>query len=126
MAAEADRLDLGRPIAYLVLAEGTAVYDRDGERIGVVDHVLADDREDIFHGIVVHTVPLPGEHRYADADQVAALHERGVLLAVGREALHEPREPRPARVTTAGSVPAESPLEARLRRVWDWITNRRP
>jgi hypothetical protein len=122
--APVDRLDLGRPIAYLVLAEGTAVYDADGQRIGVVEHVLADDREDIFHGVVVHTHPLPGEHRYADADQIAAIHQRGVLLSVGREALHEPREPRPRRAASDGSVPVETPLEARLRRVWDWITSR--
>ncbi|NMH96992.1 PRC-barrel domain containing protein [Pseudonocardia acidicola] len=116
--------DLGRPIAYLALAEGTAVYDRDGQRIGVVDHVLADVPMDIFEGVIVHTEPLPGNHRYADADQIAGLYERGVLLAVRRDDLHEPREPSRPRVAVDGSIPAESPLEARLRRVWDWITAR--
>jgi hypothetical protein len=36
------RAGFGRPIAYLVLAEGTPVLDRDRRRIGVVDHVVAD------------------------------------------------------------------------------------
>ena len=34
--------DLGPPIAYTVLEEGTPVYDLHGERIGVVEHVLGD------------------------------------------------------------------------------------
>jgi hypothetical protein len=124
VTAEAREPDLGRPVAYLVLAEGTPVYEPGGERIGVVDHVLADELEDIFHGIVVHTHPLPGRHLYADADQIAGLYERGVVLAVGRDALHEPKEPERPRVRADGTVVAESPLEARLRRVWDWFTNR--
>ncbi|MHA6795517.1 PRC-barrel domain-containing protein [Pseudonocardia bannensis] len=116
--------DLGRPIAYLVLAEGTAVYDRHAECIGVVDQVLADEPADLFLGLIVHTTPLPGRHLYAHADQVAELHERGVLLAVERDDLHPPPEPRRQRSGREGSVPAERPLEARLRRVWDRITTR--
>jgi hypothetical protein len=76
------RRDLGPPIAYLLLTEGTPVYDRRGERVGVVDTVLADRALDIFHGLVVHTHPV-GRRLFADA----ALHERGVLLSVDRDAL---------------------------------------
>jgi hypothetical protein len=123
MRGDAADRDLGRPVAYTALVDGTPVYDPDGERIGVVECVLADERHDIFHGIVLHTVPLPGRHLYADADQIVALHERGVVLAAGREALHEPREPERRRVRPDGSA-VESPLEARLRRAWDWLTNR--
>jgi uncharacterized protein YrrD len=118
---------LGRPIAYLALAEGAPVFDAHGERIGVVDEVDADERADVFHGVLVHTRPLPGRHLYAGADQIAGLYERGVLLAVGADALSPPPErPRPAyrpeesRLTTT----AENPLEAGLRRAWDWITRR--
>lgn len=46
MSAEA----LGPPIAYLALEEGTPVYDRRGERLGVVDHIMADEVHDIFEG----------------------------------------------------------------------------
>ena len=82
--------DLGPPIAYTGLDEGTPVYDRSGERIGVVDHVLADMQLDIFEGVIVHTRPLPGRHLFADVEQIAELRERGVLLAVERDELHEP------------------------------------
>ncbi|HEY0449171.1 PRC-barrel domain containing protein [Actinophytocola sp.] len=116
--------DLGRPIAYTVLREGTPVHDPAGARVGVVEHVVADDVADIFEGLVVHTVPLPGRHLFADADQIAALHERGVLLAVPREELHDPdpARPRPEREDEPEEEPVESPLEARLRRAWDWLT----
>jgi hypothetical protein len=117
--------DLGRPIAYLVLKEGTPVYDRNGGRVGVVEHVLADEAVDIFHGLIVHTEPLPGKHVYADADHIAELHERGVLLAVERGQLPEPTERSAASGADAdGSV--ESPLHAGLRRAWDWISKLSP
>jgi uncharacterized protein YrrD len=114
--------ELGPPIAYLALKEGTPVYDRAGNRVGVVEHVLADEGPDIFHGLIIHTLPLPGRHLFADADHIAELHERGVLLSVDRDQLPEPRE-RPA-PRNADDVPVESPLQARLRRAWDWINKR--
>jgi hypothetical protein len=106
---------LGPPIAYLALKEGTPVYDRDGERIGVVEHV--EGVSGIFEGIVVHTYPLPGRHVFAAAHQIAEIRERGVLLRVRRHELREvsngPRRPPPETL--------ENPLLARLRRAWDWI-----
>jgi hypothetical protein len=115
--------DLGPPIAYTVLADGTPVYDRNGEHIGVVDHVLADMQLDIFEGVVVHTLPLPGRHLFADVDQIDELHEGGLVLSVGRDDLHEPPD-ESARKRTDGDDRVESPLEARLRRAWDWIAGR--
>jgi hypothetical protein len=79
---------------------------------------------DIFHGLIVHTAPLPGRHLFADADQIAELRDRGVVLAVERDELHEPNEPRPARGTSDGT-PVDGPLQARLRRAWDWLTSGR-
>jgi uncharacterized protein YrrD len=115
--------DLGRPVAHLALREGVPVYDRSGERIGVVDRVMADDKTGIFEGVIVHTVPLPGRHLYADHRQVAELRERGVLLSVDRDALYELSR-RPA--APAGSEQsAEGSLEAHLRRAWDWISGTR-
>jgi hypothetical protein len=112
--------EIGRPIAYLALEEGTPVYDRIGDRIGVVEHVLADEPMDIFHGLIIHTLPLPGRHLFADADQVAELHERGALLSVEQDRLHEPS--RPSATPRADDSPVENPLQARLRRAWDWIS----
>lgn len=112
--------DVGRPIAYLVLKDGTPVFDRYGERVGVVRHVLADEDLDIFHGLIIHTLPLFGRHLFADADQITELRERGVLLSVGRAALHQPRtDGRAAR--TAGQDRVETTLQARLRRAWEWL-----
>jgi uncharacterized protein YrrD len=115
-----DPAELGRPVAYLALKDGTPVYDRTGERIGVLEHVIADEPTDIFEGLVVHTLPLPGRHLFADRDQIAALHERGVLLSVEREKLHDPRQ-KSTRQTNRDD-PVESPLQARLRHAWDWIS----
>jgi hypothetical protein len=115
--------DLGDPVAYLRLREDTPVYDCEGRRVGLVEHILADEAMDIFHGLIVHTLPLPGRHLYADADQIAELRERGVVLSVGREDLHELRARQPA--GAARDVPVDRGLEARLRRVWDWLTTKR-
>jgi uncharacterized protein YrrD len=115
--------ELGAPIAYLVLKEGTPVYDRDNDGVGVVEHVLADEPVDIFHGLIVHTLPLPGRHLFAAADQIAELRERGVLLSVDRGDLHEPTENSAVRGTDGG--PMDSPLQAGLRRAWDWLSQAR-
>jgi uncharacterized protein YrrD len=115
--------DLGPPIAYTVLEEGTPVYDRDGKKIGVVEHVLGDMQLDIFEGVVVHTRPLPGKHLYADVEQIAELRERGVVLSVRREDLHVPPDEANRKQREREERP-ESPLEARLRRAWDWLRQR--
>ena len=117
--------DLGPPIAYTVLEEGTPVYDRDGKRIGVVEHVLGDMQLDIFEGVLVHTRPLPGKHLYADVDQIGELRERGVVLSVTRDDLHEPPD-EAKRKQREQDERLESPLEARLRRAWDWLRRDRP
>lgn len=115
--------DLGAPIAYLVLQPGTHVYDAAGERIGNVEHVLADDATDVFDGIVVDTRTGPGGLRFADADQVDELYERGVVLKVGADALHDPA-PGPGVIDVDPADADESPLTTRLRRAWDWISGR--
>ena len=118
--AVTDTAELGRPVAYLALKDGTPVYDRAGQRIGVVDHVVADEPTDIFEGLIVHTWPLPGRHLFADRDQIAALYERGVLLSVDRDKLHDPYQ-KPTTQPNADN-PVENPLQSRLRHAWDWIS----
>jgi sporulation protein YlmC with PRC-barrel domain len=109
--------DLGPVISHLALPEGVPVYDRDGKRVGVVDDVLADRAMGIFDGVIVHPLPFATRHLYAHHDQIAALHERGVLLAVDREALRD--LPRPGR--RAHGEALENPLQAALRKAWDRI-----
>jgi len=110
--------DLGPPIAYLALEEGTPVYDREGRRVGVVAHVLGDVTADVFDGFIVHEGPLAARHLFADVDQIAEMHERGVLLSVPGDELHAPSE-RPDRVHGSDQI------EERMRRAWDWISGRR-
>jgi PRC-barrel domain len=109
---------LGLQVAYLAIKDGTPVYDRDGTRVGVVEHVM--DEGGIFEGLIIHTYPLPGRHLYADANQVGEIHERGVLLSVEVADLHDPRR-ESARRRWDGR---KNTLEARLRRAWDWISAR--
>ena len=111
--------ELGAPIAHLAVKEGVPVYDRGGRRIGVVDRVMADELTGIFEGLIVHTLPLPGRHLYAGHEQIAELRERGVLLSVERDQLHELGE-RSAR-RRRSDEPVERALEARLRKAWDWL-----
>jgi uncharacterized protein YrrD len=96
--------DLGAPQSYLVLADGTPVWDRSGDSAGTVEHVLADEREDIFHGLILKT---HDGHRYASSDQVDGIFEKGVIVSVPAKNLPEPAE----------SATADSPL----RRAWDWL-----
>lgn len=74
--------DHGERIAYMAVEEGTPVLSRDGRRIGTVKRVLADWDDDIFDGLVVAT----GDgDRFVDAEGVAELYERAVVLALSSE-----------------------------------------
>ncbi|MDO8211283.1 DUF2171 domain-containing protein [Conexibacter sp. CPCC 206217] len=115
-----DTPDLGAPTSYLTLQRGVDVYDAAGAHVGKVDHVLADASIDIFDGIVVDTRSGSGGHRFADSEQVEELFERGVVLNVAADALHDP-EPGPAALDVDPGE-EESGLSARLRRAWDWIS----
>lgn len=75
-------MDEGRPIAYEVLDAGVPVYAADGTAVGTVDHVVAAEREDIFHGLVIRS---DSGRRFVPAEQVATLHERGVDLRIGAD-----------------------------------------
>lgn len=114
--------DLGEPVSYLTLGEGTVVFAADGEDVGQVAHVLADEESDIFDGIVIsHGL---GRHSFADAEQVEAIHERGVVLtltAAEAEALPEPSE-NPAVMQDDPAEPDGSPLADKLRRAWDLLS----
>jgi hypothetical protein len=116
-------MDLGPPISYVALQEDTPVFDRSGRRIGVVEQVVGDLRADVFDGLLIHTLPLPGHHRYAVVDQIDGLHEHGVTLRATADELTEP----PAYVDVArarrdGSDEARDlPWQARLRRAWDRV-----
>ena len=100
--------DLGAPQSFLT-AEGTPVYDRAGDKVGTVAHALADDRDEIFHGLVLET---PKGHRYAAANQVDGIFEHGVIVAAPAEQLPEPAE---------DATDDDSSLGDGLRRAWKWL-----
>jgi uncharacterized protein YrrD len=75
-------VDEGDPIAYTVLEKGVPVLASGGEQVGTVEHVIAAPEQDIFHGIVM---TAGHSARYVEADQIAALHERGVDLRISAE-----------------------------------------
>jgi hypothetical protein len=124
--------DLGDPISYLVLGEGTPVFSSDGEELGKVEHVLSDADADIFDGVVLDTSVLPGGQRFVDAPQVDRIYERGLVLnidATAAEQLPEPgKNPAAMEVTGEDFVEREwdDELEAKLKRAWDRISGKEP
>jgi hypothetical protein len=71
-------MDEGPPSSYLLLAKDTPVFGSDGGVAGRVREVLCDPGNDIFDGLVLAT--QLGD-RYIRADEVSAIHERGVDVA---------------------------------------------
>jgi uncharacterized protein YrrD len=124
--------DLGAPASYLVCGEGTPVYSSDGEKLGEVEHVLADEDTDIFDGIVIDRSVLPGGHRFVDAGQVEEIYERGLVLTVDAAAAQSLPEPsaNPAAMETTGEDFVErewdDELEGKLKRAWDRISGKGP
>jgi hypothetical protein len=121
--------DLGAPSSYLALEPGVDVFSRDGERLGEVQHVLADVDADVFDGIVIDASALPGGLRFADASQVAEIHERGVVLSLAAsdaERLPEPTDnPGSLEVHRAEDVD-RSELGEKLRRAWELVSGAGP
>jgi len=117
-------MDLGNPTSYLVLADGTPVLSSDGHEVGTVEHVLADDDADVFDGVIVDMRAGPGGHRFADAAQVEAIYERGVVLgltASAAEALPEPRD-NPPTLEASPDDTAPDDLKDKLKRAWDYLS----
>jgi hypothetical protein len=114
-------VDLGAPISYLVLADGTPVLSSDGREVGTVAHVLADADVDVFEGLVLDT---PAGWRYADAGQIASMHERGVQLALSAQDARRLAEPRggPAVMSAGPDETVPDDLADKLRRAWRLIS----
>ncbi len=118
--------DRGAPIAYMALEEGTDVYASDGEKVGTVEHVLADVDADIFDGIVVDTRLGPGGWRFADATEVGEIYERAVYLKMTSAAVERLPEPEQNPAVMEGRPEDAEPDTAadKLRRAWDVISGR--
>jgi uncharacterized protein YrrD len=117
-------MDYGDPVSYRVLERGTPVYSSDEQEIGKVARVLAAEDEDVFDGIVIGEHLFGEEHRFADADEVASIYERAVVLTLDRAACAQLPKPS-ANPAVMSADPAESGSEFRrdkLRRAWDLIS----
>lgn len=120
-------MELGAPISYQVVVHGTPVLSSDGHQIGQVALVLADQAEDVFDGIVIATRAGPGGHRFADADDVDRIYERGVVLKLDRHAADSLPEPS-ANPAVMADDPADpehgeaGELRDKLRRAWDYLS----
>jgi hypothetical protein len=117
--------DPGLPISYQVLEIGTRVYSSDGQPVGKVAHVLSAPEEDVFDGIVIDEREGPGGHRFADADDVAAIHERAVTLKLDDAACRDLPTPiaNPA-VMRDDPADSSSRLAGKLHRAWDLISGK--
>ena len=69
----------------MVLEPGADCVSSDGQRVGKVEKVLADDATDIFDGLVIDTQPGPGGLRFVDAPEVDEIYERAVVLSISAE-----------------------------------------
>jgi hypothetical protein len=117
-------MDLGDPVSYLVLADGTPVLSSDGQELGPVEHVLAVADADVFDGVIVDMRAGPGGHRFADADQGDAIYERGVVLSLDAAAAQRLPEPsaNPAALAADPGDTTSDGLDDKLRRAWDYLS----
>ena len=117
-------MDLRNPASYLVLAGGTPGLSSDGQEVGTIEHVLADADSDVFDGVIVDMRAGPGGHRFADATQVEAIYEQGVVLALTApeaENLPEPSD-NPAVLEASPDDTAPDDLEDKLKRAWNYLS----
>jgi uncharacterized protein YrrD len=117
-------MDLGDPVSYLVLADGTDVVSSEGQKVGTVGHVLADPDADVFDGVIVDMRAGPGGHRFADATQIDRIHERAVVLTCSARAAERLPEPgrNPATLDAGPDDVVPDGLDDKLKRAWDWIS----
>jgi hypothetical protein len=119
-------MDHGAPGSYLTLTPGTDVVSSDGETVGKVEHVLADEATEIFDGLVIDTRLGLGGLRFVDAPQVDEIFERAVVLSVTAAEIDQLPEPTasPGVIESHGEEDSDSALQGKLRRAWDLISGR--
>jgi uncharacterized protein YrrD len=117
-------VEYGEPIAYSALKPGADVISADGQDVGAVEHVLADEEQDVFDGIVIDVKTGPGGHRFVDAPEVSSCHEGAVVIAVPAADVEKLPEPKanPAVMESHGVEDTEGALQQKLHRAWDLIS----
>ena len=106
-----------RRISYQALGKGVPVRSSGGEEIGTVEHVLEVPELDVFDGIVLET---SDGLRFADADQVADITDRYVVLNLSAEEADRLARPQ------APAVFHADPSEHTGGSLHDWFGRPRP
>jgi hypothetical protein len=83
--------ELGAPASYLTLHKGVPVLSRQGVQVGTLHFVIADNE-----GFDALVVDVHDRLRVALADEIEAIHEGGVVLAVDTGACARLPEAAPA------------------------------
>jgi uncharacterized protein YrrD len=71
-------------VAWIVIERGWEVLSSDGQKVGTVDEVLADENADIFDGLAV----APGllkKPKYVPAERVGEIVEGSLTLELTRD-----------------------------------------
>lgn len=113
-------MSYGEPTSYLQAATGIDVISSDGDRVGRLAHILADEQSSIFDGIVID---IHGGHRFVDAPEVTEFYEQAVIIDIPAADVPNLPEPtaNPGTITSHGDD-SDSPLTVKLRRAWDYIS----
>jgi uncharacterized protein YrrD len=73
--------DAETPIAWPALKKGVPVYSSDGEELGKVASIVADEQKDIFSGLTLDPGVFKHE-RFVPADLVGRMTTRAVMLTL--------------------------------------------
>lgn len=76
--------DADEPIAWTALRPGTPVLASDGEELGKVSSVVADEQKDIFSGVAFRSRMLERQI-FAPADVIERITTGGVRLRLDSE-----------------------------------------
>jgi hypothetical protein len=112
--------DYGPAVSYLTLRRRTPVIGRDGAAVGQVRRVLAAQKQDVFHGLLVDTAT--GD-RVVGADQVESIHERAVVLRLDASAVAD--LPRGASDPAARPTTPLQALDDLVTKVWHRVSSPR-
>ncbi len=69
------------PIAWLALEKGTPIHTADGQQLGKVSTVVADEEKDIFSGVTFRPGLLEAE-RFIPAELIDQMTEKAVYLTI--------------------------------------------
>jgi hypothetical protein len=117
-------VDYGNPISAIALEAGVDVISSDGAPVGKIRHVLIDEANDIFDGVVIDCHRGPGGIHFVDSEQVDEIYERVVVLHVSAAAVEQlPKPaPNPAALDAHADETPQGSLQRKLHRAWDLIS----